>query len=175
MSVSRTQPRSADVIAGDAPAATQPLEWDDVLERFGGVMTYWLTSVARDGRPSVRPVFGVIVDGRFHTTSNVEARKARNLARDGRCTVSAGADGVDVVLDGTAERVLDPDHLERVAAAYRDKYDWAVTVDGDALDAPYGAPTAGPPPYAPFAVTPVAAWGFGTSDDTHTRTTRFHF
>lgn len=168
-------PRSAEAIAGHSTTPTTPLEWDDVLERFGRVMTYWLTTLAEDGQPSARPVFGVIVDGTFHTTSNLDARKARNLARDGRCTISAGADGVDVVLDGTAERVLDADQLERVAAAYRDKYDWPVTVAGDAFDAPFGAPTAGPPPYAPFVVTPVAAWGFGTSDETHTRTTRFRF
>ena len=57
------------------------------------------------------------------------------------------------------------DTLEKVAEAYRAKYDWPVTVTEGGFDAPYGAPTAGPPPYQPFEITPAAVFGFGTVGD----------
>jgi hypothetical protein len=71
--------------------------------------------------------------------------------------------------------VTDSDELGRVAASYRDKYGWPVTVVGDAMDAPYGAPTAGPPPYAVFRVLPSRAYAIGINDSTNARSTRFLF
>ena len=58
-----------------------------------------------------------------------------------------GATGMDVVVEGVAARVDDDATLQRVAAAYDAKYGWPVTIVDGAFDAPYGAPTAGPPPY----------------------------
>jgi hypothetical protein len=40
------------------------------------------------------------------------------------------------------------------------KYDWNVTVADGGFDAPYCAPTAGPPPYQPCEIRPTAAFGF---------------
>ncbi|MGH9244498.1 MAG: hypothetical protein ACRD29_09310 [Acidimicrobiales bacterium] len=44
-----------------------------------------------------------------------------------------------------------------------------------AFDAPYGAPTAGPPPYQPYAVTPTVIFGFGTNDKFAPLSTRWRF
>ena len=46
-------------------------------------------------------------------------------------------------------------HLERIRDAYADKYGWPVTIVGDAFDAPFGAPTAGPPPYEAYEIVPT--------------------
>lgn len=60
--------------------------------------------------------------------------------------------------------------------AYESKYGWPVTVTEEGLfDAPYGAPTAGPPPYRPYAITPSVVYAFGTSDNLGIRSTRFTF
>jgi hypothetical protein len=48
-------------------------------------------------------------------------------------------------------------------------------VVGDAMEAPYGAPTAGPPPYAVFRVEPSRAYAIGINDSTNARSTRFVF
>lgn len=106
---------------------------------------------------------------------NPTARKGRNLAADGRCALTVTTEGMDLVLEGTARRVRDRDHLERIGRAYADKYGWPVTIDGDAFDAPYGAPTAGPPPYQAYEVTPSVVFGFGTDEDLAPRTTRWRF
>jgi hypothetical protein len=73
-------------------------------------------------------------------------RKSRNLAADPRCTISARLPGLDLVLEGRAGRVTDPEALETLAAVYRDA-GWPAQVDGDAFTAPYSAPSAGPPPW----------------------------
>ena len=65
-----------------------------------------------------------------------------------------------LVLEGLASKVVDAALLQSVADAYRSKYDWNVTVADGAFDAPYGAPTAGPPPYQPYEIRPAAVFGF---------------
>jgi hypothetical protein len=100
-------------------------------------------------------VLAVWVEGALYTTSSPQARKGRNLDRDGRCTVAVTADDMHLGLDGSASKIADPAVLESVAGAYRAKYDWPVTVINRAFDAPYGAPTAGLPPYQPYEIRPA--------------------
>jgi hypothetical protein len=136
---------------------------------------YWLATVHPTGRPHVRPVLAVWLDGVLYTTSNAAARKGRNLAADPRCSVTARTDTMDVVLEGNAIPVTSVTELNQVAEAYRAKYDWPVTVTNGAFDAPYGAPTAGLPPYHPYRITPATVYGFGTADSYGGRTTRYRF
>jgi nitroimidazol reductase NimA-like FMN-containing flavoprotein (pyridoxamine 5'-phosphate oxidase superfamily) len=168
------EPRTADAISGDATPPTAPMPWSEAQRRLAGATFLWFATSA-GGRPHVRPVLAVWVDGKLHTTSSPRARKARNLADDDRCSFSVTADSVDVVYEGTATRVTDPDHLQRVADAYRDKYDWPPTVVDGAFDAPYGAPTAGPPPYQVYEVVPSVVFAFGTDEDHAPRSTRWSF
>ncbi len=117
---------------------------------------------------NVRPVLAVWLDGALYTTSADEAlARAGNLAADPRCTVTARTETkVDVVLEGTATRVAKEATLQQVAEAYRSKYGWPVTVTDGAFDAPYGAPTAGPPPYYPYEITPATVFRLpGTADE----------
>ena len=37
------------------------------------------------------------------------------------------------------------------------------------------APTAGPPPYLPYAITPETVYGIGTDEEFATRSTRWRF
>jgi Pyridoxamine 5'-phosphate oxidase len=165
-------PQSAELIAADATTA---LEWETVRDVLADARLYWLATVHPTGRPHVRPVLAVWVDGLLYSTSTAVSRKGRNLVADPRCTVTARTDTMDIVLEGSAARVTSQDTLHQVAEAYRAKYDWPVTVTGSAFDAPYGAPTAGPPPYLPFEITPATVFGFGTADGFAGRTTRFAF
>ena len=169
------EPRSATAISGAATPPTTELPWSEAQARLADAQTYWAATTTPDGRPHVRPVLAVWVDGALHTTTSPSARKARNLAANRRCSLSVSADGVDVVLEGTAARVVDHAHLQRVADAYAAKYGWPPTVDGDAFDAPYGAPTAGPPPYEVYEMTPTAVYGFGTDEEHAPRSTRWRF
>ena len=152
-----------------------PIPWAEARDRLANERFYWLATVHVDGRPHVRPVLAVWVGGALYSSTNPTARKGRNLAGDPRCSVTARTDDLDVVLEGTATRVTDDETLERVAGAYWSKYGWPVEIRDGAFDAPYGAPTAGPPPYVVYEIAPVRIFGFGTSDDLGPRTTRWRF
>ena len=145
------------------------------LARLSEAGTYWFATVRPDGRPHVRPVLGVWADGQMCTTSTPSAHKARNLATNDNCAFSTSTDGIDFIVEGTAAKVTNGDFLERIATAYRTKYEWPVTVvDGD-FDAPYGAPSAGPPPYEPYAITPTTVYGLGTDERFAPSSTRWRF
>ena len=94
-----------------------------VLER---AELYWLTTVRRDGRPHVTPLIGLVEDETFHFCTGLDEQKARNLEHNDRVVVTTGnntwAKGIDVVVEGTAVRIADDEHLQRLANALEDKY-----------------------------------------------------
>jgi Pyridoxamine 5'-phosphate oxidase len=164
------------VIATDAEPGTEPLSWADVRERFDAERWYWAATTGPEGRPHVRPVLAVWMDDTVYSTTSPTAAKGRNLDLRPECSLTARAPAIDIVVEGAASWVGDRETLERIAAAYDSKYGWPVTIRDDGMfDAPYGAPTAGHPPYRAYALTPGVVYAFGTSDNLGVRSTRFRF
>jgi hypothetical protein len=129
----------------------------------GGDQTTFLGTTRPDGRPHATPVGALWVDGDLFFTSNLATRKSRNLAANPACTISVRLPGIDVVLEGTARRETDPAVLEDVAARYR-AGGWPARVEGDALTAPFSAPSAGPPPWYLYRFTLHTAFGVATAE-----------
>jgi nitroimidazol reductase NimA-like FMN-containing flavoprotein (pyridoxamine 5'-phosphate oxidase superfamily) len=102
-------------------------------------------------------------DGDMYFTSNLETRKSRNLAQNPYATITMRLPGLDLVLEGKATLVSDPDTLEALAAVYR-KGGWPAEVEGDALTAPYSAPSAGPPPWHLYRLVIDTAFGVATAE-----------
>ncbi|HUI03102.1 MAG TPA: hypothetical protein VLZ77_06145 [Acidimicrobiales bacterium] len=71
--------------------------------------------------------------------------------------------GIDLTLEGEAERVTDPGTLRDVAAAYR-ALGWPAVVDGEAFTAPCSAPSAGPPPWRLYRLGLRTAVGSSTEE-----------
>jgi len=126
-------------------------------------ITHFLGTCRPDGTPHAAGIGAQWMAGHFYFTSNPTTRKARDLAVNPRCTISARLDGIDLVLEGTAARVSDSETLERVAAAYRDG-GWPAQVEGDALTAPFSAPSAGPPPWEVYRFTAHTVVGVATRE-----------
>jgi hypothetical protein len=139
-----------------------PTPWSTAADLLGSADTYWLATVRPDGRPHVVPVLAVWVDDTLHFVASDISRKAVDLARDARCTITTHGKGLDLVVDGEATKATDGALLPRVADAYAAKYDWHVTISDGTFDAE-GAPTAGPRPYAVYAVAPSTAFDFPTA------------
>jgi hypothetical protein len=165
----------ATVIATDAAGDTPPIAWDEAGRLFAAERSYWVATTSDDGRPHVRPVLAVWVDDRIYSTTSPAARKGRNLTSRPSATVTARAPAMDIVIEGPIAWIDDPRRLRQIGEAYQDKYRWPVTVVGDAFHAPYGAPTAGHPPYRVYELTPAAAYAFGTDNNLGERSTRFRF
>lgn len=170
------RPPLAEVIATDAPAGAAPLDWNEVAQLFAAERWYWVATAGAEGHPHIRPVLAVYLDERVYSTTNPAARKGRDLRRRPTAALAARAPAIDVVLEGTVSWVEDRAGLQRVGDAYREKYGWPVTVTADgAFDAPYGAPTAGPPPYRLYQLTLTVAYAFGTDNQLGERSTRYRF
>src|SRR5579885_2672387 len=71
--------------------------------------TCWLATINEDGSPHGTGVGAVWVDGAFWFETGETTRKGRNVARDPRCTLSVATHDFDLVVEGDAERVTDPD------------------------------------------------------------------
>jgi nitroimidazol reductase NimA-like FMN-containing flavoprotein (pyridoxamine 5'-phosphate oxidase superfamily) len=156
------------------PAVVMP--WEQARERLAAARLFWVATVrAGGGAPHVRPVFAVLVDGRLYSTTNGARAKARNLAADPHVAFTTTTEEIDFIVEGTAAPVTGEAELERVAEAYRAKYGWPLTVREGELHAPFGAPTAGPPPYRPYAVAPEVIFGMGTNETLAPRSTRWRF
>jgi len=126
-------------------------------------LTWFLGTVRPDGNPHAAGVGAMYLDGDIWFTTSPAARKARNLAGNPRCTFSVRVKGIDVVLEGTAERVTDLPTLEMLAARYREG-GWPVEVEGDAFTAPYSAPSAGPPPWQLYRFRFDTVFGVATAE-----------
>ena len=125
--------------------------------------TPWLTTINPDGSPHLTPVGFAQLDGVWYFTSGPGTRKSRNIAADPRCVVSVATHPFDLVIEGRAGRVTDADELRSVADAYH-KQGWPSQVEGDALTAEYSAPSAGPPPWHVYKITPATVFAFGTAE-----------
>ncbi|HEY6737791.1 MAG TPA: pyridoxamine 5'-phosphate oxidase family protein [Actinopolymorphaceae bacterium] len=137
------------------PGEATSLEWPDVERRLSKGGWFWLATVRPDGAPHVMPVFAVWSESGLFVASKRSARKSRDLDADGRRVVSAEVDGAHLVVEGEADRVRDPEMLGRASAAFLDTYGWPTTVAGDELDAEFGAPTSGGPPYRIYRIAPT--------------------
>jgi len=123
----------------------------------------WLATINEDGSPHVNGIGAVWVDHTWWFETGEASRKGRNIARDPRCTVSVGVQEFDLVVDGTAERISDPATVAKMAERWA-AGGWPCRVDesGTALTAEFSAPSAGPPPWHVYRITPRRATALGT-------------
>lgn len=99
--------------------------WPQARDELAAAEVYWLTTVRPDGRPHVTPLLGIWLDGALYFCTGATERKAKNLSRNGHCVLTTGRntlEGLDLVIEGTAETVSDLADLGRVADTYESKY-----------------------------------------------------
>jgi hypothetical protein len=103
-----------------------PTSWPEAVHALDVAELYWLTTVRTDARPHVTPLIGVWHDGAVHFCTGLREQKARNLEHHQQVALTTGnnswAQGIDVVVEGTADRVTDRATLQRLADAYEAKY-----------------------------------------------------
>ena len=103
------------------------------------------------------------LDGDLYLTSGPQTRKSRHLASRPACTISITLEGIDLVLEGEAAKVTDRGIMEQAAGLYR-AGGWPAEVEGEALTAPYSAPSAGPLPWELYRFTFHTADGVATTE-----------
>jgi hypothetical protein len=128
-----------------------PLPWSRPRGLLDGIdpsenLTWFLGTTGPDGGPHAAGVGALWHDGDAYFVSGDSTRKSRNLAVNRAATLAVRLPGLDLVLEGEASRVTDRATLEAVAKRYNDG-GWPARVEGEALTAPFNAPSAGPPPW----------------------------
>jgi hypothetical protein len=120
--------------------AEEPMSWQAVDDALGAAELYWLTTVRKDGRPHVTPVVGVWLDDAFVFCTGPTEQKAHNLSHGSAVAVTTGTNtwqaGLDVVVEGSAERVTGRTPLTGLADAFRAKYgdDWDFANDDEVFN-----------------------------------------
>ena len=137
----------------------------DLLDAIepGRDSVFFLNTTRPDGRPHSARVGAVWYDGELYFTSNLGTRKSRNLAENPHATVTTRLPEMDLVLEGRVTLVSDPEILEALAAIYH-QGGWPAEVAGDALTAPYSAPSAGPAPWHLYRLDISSAYGTTTAE-----------
>src|SRR3954465_14078075 len=137
----------AKLAAGSAPAP------DAVNSR-----TTWLSTVNEDGSPHVTAVGALWLDDAFWFQTGASTLKARNVARNPRCSIAVSIRDADVVVEGDAVRVTEPAAVARIAKAWADQ-GWPEEPDesGTGITAPFNAPSQGPPPGTAHRTAPRSA------------------
>jgi PPOX class probable F420-dependent enzyme len=133
------------------------LPWSWAVERLTASHDYWVATTDHDGQPAVMPVWGAWMDDAVWFSSSPRSRRARNLDRDPRCTVTTDNPLEPVVVEGTATLVTDRAPVERFTAACNVKYETEIPVEFFADN-------------ALFAVEPFVAYGLTEADFTGTPT-----
>lgn len=136
--------------------ALEALEKDDREGLQNG--TNFLATAGSDGHPHMAGVGAIWDDGKVYVVSGQGTLKSRHLAENPHCAISMSLKGIDLTIEGRAERVTDKPTLERMAKRYGDT-GWPARVEGEAFTYDYSAPSAGPPPWNLYAITPTSIVG----------------
>ena len=156
---------------------TPLLDWARIEDRLRAGMTQapdtggpnrhtcWLATTNPDGSPHVTGIGALWADGCIFFETGQSTRKGRNLARDPRCALSVATQEFDLVVEGDAGVITDPATVADMAARWAAE-GWPARVDetGQALTAEFSAPSAGPPPWHVYRLTPHTATALATVD-----------
>jgi nitroimidazol reductase NimA-like FMN-containing flavoprotein (pyridoxamine 5'-phosphate oxidase superfamily) len=98
------------------------IPWSNVDRRLRSMREIWVATTSPTGRPDATPVWFWWDGEHVYFTCAAAARKARNIAHQPEVVVFNG-DGADpIIVKGRAERVTEADDLQRIDAAYAEKY-----------------------------------------------------
>jgi nitroimidazol reductase NimA-like FMN-containing flavoprotein (pyridoxamine 5'-phosphate oxidase superfamily) len=120
--------------------------------------TSFLATTRPDGRPHLAGVGAVWDNGKVYFVSGDGTRKSKNVAENPACSMAISLPGIDLVIEGEAQRVTDDETLHRLAKRYAEG-GWPARVEDGAFTYDYSAPSAGPPPWNLYAIAPVTIYG----------------
>lgn len=148
------------------PSSEAP-PWAEVVDVLTTSEMFWLSTVRRDGRPHVTPLPAIWLGRTLHFCAGAHEQKAKNLESNPRCILTTGTNrlrsGLDVVVEGTVERVTDDARLQELASIWKSKLDWTFEVAAGSFHDPDGRVG------LVFGITPTKVLAFGKAPYSQTR------
>jgi hypothetical protein len=132
--MTRREPPATELDTRFSMPDAQPTSWDEARQALTDAKIYWLSTIFHDERPHVTPLIGLFVDDAVYFCTGPDEQKAKNIVQNASCSVTTGCNtyesGLDIVVNGSAERVVEEARLTELASAYVDKYgdDWRFEV-----------------------------------------------
>lgn len=133
--------------------------WTEARRVVSDAEVYWLATLRDDLRPHATPLIGLFRDDTFYFCTGPTEQKAKNLVQNANCSVITGCNtysgGLDIVVEGSAQRVVEEVALRELATAYVTKYgpDWQFEVRDSAFHHEGGEAWV-------YAVIPDTVFGF---------------
>ena len=122
-----TNPVSSHLDARFSQPGAEASSWDDTLQAVEQAELFWVTTVRSDGRPHSTPLVAVWLDGALHFSTGVGEQKEINLRGNRQVILMTGRNdwdqGIDIVVEGRAERVEERHRLDSLAQAWTAKWD----------------------------------------------------
>jgi nitroimidazol reductase NimA-like FMN-containing flavoprotein (pyridoxamine 5'-phosphate oxidase superfamily) len=162
---------STELHSGFSDPEATATPWAEGVRRLEEADLAWLTTIRPNGRPHVTPLIFAWLNGALYFTTGPTERKAKNLASNAHCVVTTGcnsmANGLDVVVEGDAILVSDPERLRAVGEGFSEKYlprKAAEVFHAELRDGTFvGGET------VLFEVRPTTIFGFGKGEFSQTR------
>ena len=142
--------------------------WDETRRVLETAELFWIATVRADGRPHVTPLVAVWLDSALHFSTGAGEQKAVNLQSSPHVILTTGCNqwerGLDVVVEGDAVQVTDDQMLERLADAWKTKWDgrWEYEARDGSFHHGNGAALV-------FSVTPTKILAFAKGTFSQTR------
>jgi nitroimidazol reductase NimA-like FMN-containing flavoprotein (pyridoxamine 5'-phosphate oxidase superfamily) len=142
--------------------------WDETRRVLETAELFWISTVRADGRPHVTPLVAVWLDSALHFSTGAGEQKAVNLQSSPHVILTTGCNqwegGLDVVVEGDAVQVADDQMLERLAEAWKTKWDgrWQYEARDGSFHHGSGAALV-------FSVTPTKVLAFAKGTFSQTR------
>ncbi|HZB40164.1 MAG TPA: pyridoxamine 5'-phosphate oxidase family protein, partial [Ilumatobacter sp.] len=113
--------------------------WDQARRALTEARIYWITTVRHDLRPHVTPLIGLFIDDTFYFCTGPDEQKAKNIVDNSNCAVVTGSntygEGLDIVVEGNADRLVEEARLQELARQFVEKYgpEWQFEVRDSAF------------------------------------------
>lgn len=107
------------------------LPWNQACERLAASRNYWIHTTRPDGRPHVKPVWGIWFRAQFCFGTNPRSIAGRNLAVNDSLAVHLESGDDVVILEGNVVRITDKALLSRLDRVYFDKYSYHLSHGDD--------------------------------------------
>ena len=112
-----------------ATAGSGLMSWSHASERLAASHNYWVHTTRPDGRPHVKPVWGLWFAERFYFSTSPRSVNGRNIVAHSSLAVHLESGDDVVILEGKAEVVTDPNLLSQLDEAYFAKYSYHLIGD----------------------------------------------
>ena len=120
-------PKGYGILSEDKGSGLLP--WTRVRERLERSRNYWIHTTRSDGRPHVKPVWGLWFRERFYFGTDAGSITAQNLSENHSCAVHLESGDDVVILEGTGVAVTDRDLLSQLDDAYYRKYSFHLVME----------------------------------------------